>query len=331
MKTKIVYVLTSNEKDLLLEQLLLSLYSLRHYNPSSEVYLVVDQDTFSTIKGPRNAVREYLTDVIAIKTPEEYNNMLRSRWLKTSLREHIKGDYLFIDSDTIITDSLEECDNWNFDIASVIDRHIPVDKAHQYYDLIIDNAKKTGWQFEKNDAFYFNSGVMFVKDNQTTHSFFKKWHEYWIQGIEKKVYQDQPTLGRTNKEFGYLMHELNGMWNCQVLANGIKFLNNSKIVHYFNAERQSQRKSIFYLPSNKELYQEIKNSGFVLDDKIKEMIENGRCAFSLNYAVFADEQLLAIRDSFSNFVIRGYFLKNKFYKFLRGLYSIYCNAKNVYK
>lgn len=327
MKTKIVYVLTSSENDVLLEQLSLSLYSLKYYNPNSEVYLVVDQDTYSSIKNDRNNIREFLTDIIPVKTPDEYNNMLRSRWLKTSLREYIKGDYLFVDSDTIIADDLEECDNWTCDIAAVIDRHIPVNKAHQYYDYICNRAKDTGWIFETSDSNYFNSGVMFVKDNESTHAFYKKWHEYWLEGIKHQVYQDQPTLGKVNKEQGYIIKELNGVWNCQIMANGIKFLSTSKIIHYFNAERQTEKKSVFYLPSDKELYLKIKNNNFVLDDSIKKMIENGRTAFAFNYAVFADEQLLAIRDSFSQFVVNGFYARNLFYKFLRGLYMLYIKFK----
>lgn len=327
MKTKIVYVLTSSENDVLLEQLSLSLYSLKYYNPNSEVYLVVDQDTYSSIKNDRNNIREFLTDIIPVKTPDEYNNMLRSRWLKTSLREYIKGDYLFVDSDTIIADDLEECDNWTCDIAAVIDRHIPVNKAHQYYDYICNRAKDTGWIFETSDSNYFNSGVMFVKDNESTHAFYKKWHEYWLEGIKHQVYQDQPTLGKVNKEQGYIIKELNGVWNCQIMANGIKFLSTSKIIHYFNAERQSEKKSVFYLPSDKELYLKIKNNNFVLDDSIKKMIENGRTAFAFNYAVFADEQLLAIRDSFSQFVVNGFYARNLFYKFLRFFYMLYIKFK----
>lgn len=329
MKTKIVYVLTSSENDILLEQLSLSLYSLKYYNPNSEVYLVVDQDTYSSIKNDRNNIREFLTEIIPVKTPDEYNNMLRSRWLKTSLREYIKGDYLFVDSDTIIADDLEECDNWTCDIAAVIDRHIPVNKAHQYYDYICNRAKDTGWIFETSDSNYFNSGVMFVKDNESTHAFYKKWHEYWLEGIKRQVFQDQPTLGKVNKEQGYIIKELNGVWNCQIMANGIKFLSTSKIIHYFNAERQSEKKSVFYLPSDKELYLKIKNNNFILDDSIKKMIENGRTAFAFNYAVFADEQLLAIRDSFSQFVVNGFYARNLFYKFLRGLYMLYIKFKRL--
>lgn len=327
MKTKIVYVITSSDKDILLEQLMLSLHSLKYYNPTASVYLVVDQDTKASIKGCRCAIKEYVTDIIAIDTPKEYNNMLRSRWLKTSLREHITGDFLFIDSDTIITDSLEECDNWIWDIAAVIDRHIPVNQEHQYYEYICNRAKDTGWIFTKADASYFNSGVMYVKDNETTRSFYRTWHEYWQEGLKRSVFQDQPTLGKANKKFGYIIKELNGIWNCQIMANGINFLSDAKIVHYFNAERQIEHKSVFYLPSNRQIYVKIKEDKFRLEESIKKMIENGRSAFANNYAIFADEQLKAIRDPFCQFVMKGFFTRNKFYVLLKMMFAIYSRMK----
>lgn len=327
MKTKIVYVLTSNEKDLLLEQLLLSLYSLKYHNPTADVYLVVDQDTFSSIKGCRTLIEEYLADIIKVDAPTEYNNMLRSRWLKTSLRENIEGDFLFVDSDTIVTDSLEECDQWTCDLAAVVDRHIPMDEHHQYYKYICNRAADCGWVFEQADAAYFNSGVMFVKDSKISHDFYKKWHKYWVLGTKNSVFQDQPTLGKTNKEFGYIIHELDGIWNCQIMANGIKFLSKSKIIHYFNAERQSEKKSIFYIPSDKAIYLKIKHDGFKIDEKIKNYIIEGRSAFASNYAVFADEQLVAIKDSFSQYVLKGFYGRNHYYKFLRFLFNVYSFLK----
>lgn len=329
MKTKIVYVLTSNDNDVLLEQLMLSLHSLKYHNPSAEVFLVVDQDTYLSINGNRSKIKAYLTDIIAIDTPKEFNNMLRSRWLKTSLREYIDGDYLFVDSDTIVTDSLAECDNWNIEIGAVMDRHIPVDKSHQYHDYICESAKNTDWTFEPTDSCYFNSGVMFVKDNVFTHSFYKKWHENWMKGIRNKVYQDQPTLGKTNKYFGYVIKKIDDEWNCQIMANGIKYLSTSKIIHYFNAERQSEKKSVFYLPSDRELYHKIKLNSFILDSATRSLIENGRSAFADNYAVFADEQLAAIRDSFSQFVLNGFYAKNFYYKFLKALYVFFVKMKSL--
>lgn len=41
MKTKIIYVLVSNENDCYLEQALVSIYSLRLYNPDANLLLLV--------------------------------------------------------------------------------------------------------------------------------------------------------------------------------------------------------------------------------------------------------------------------------------------------
>jgi hypothetical protein len=42
MKTKIVYVVTSDETDVYLKQALLSVFSLRKHNPNAYAELVVD-------------------------------------------------------------------------------------------------------------------------------------------------------------------------------------------------------------------------------------------------------------------------------------------------
>ena len=53
MKTKIVYVVTTDDTDVYLERTLLSVFSLRRHNPNVYVELVVDQDTNATIAGQK--------------------------------------------------------------------------------------------------------------------------------------------------------------------------------------------------------------------------------------------------------------------------------------
>ena len=96
MRTKIVYVVTSDETDVYLEQALLSVFSLRKHNPNAYVELVVDQNTNTTITGKRGEILKYIDNKVVVNVPEEYNKLSRSRWLKTSLRQHIKGDFLYI-------------------------------------------------------------------------------------------------------------------------------------------------------------------------------------------------------------------------------------------
>ena len=97
MQTKIVYTLVSDESDTYLEQALLSVYSLRLHNPQAIVELIVDQFTSKTIVDKRSEIRKFITDLITVDVPEDYTKVQKSRYLKTNLRQFVKGDYLFID------------------------------------------------------------------------------------------------------------------------------------------------------------------------------------------------------------------------------------------
>ena len=117
MKTKIVYVVISDEDDYYLEQALVSVYSVRLYNPNSQILLLIDSETNATIVGKREAILQYVSQKIVIDVPKQYSKMQKSRFLKTTLRQYIEGDFLFIDSDTIITGDLSDIDDISFDIA----------------------------------------------------------------------------------------------------------------------------------------------------------------------------------------------------------------------
>ena len=99
MKTKIVYCIVSNDQDIYLEQAWVSIYTLKNYSPEAEVFLIVDKETESTLVGKRAGIKELVTEVIAVETPDSYNAMQRSRYLKTNFRQFIAGDLLFIDGD----------------------------------------------------------------------------------------------------------------------------------------------------------------------------------------------------------------------------------------
>lgn len=133
MKTKIVYVVTSDETDVYLEQTLLSVFSLRKHNPNAFVELVVDQDTNATIAGKRGEILKYIDNKVVVNVPKEYNKKEASRYLKTNVREYVSGDYLFIDSDSIITDKLDEIDLFDGDIGAVINNHVPISQYYNKY------------------------------------------------------------------------------------------------------------------------------------------------------------------------------------------------------
>lgn len=90
MKTKIIYVLVSNENDCYLEQALVSIYSLRLYNPDANLLLLVDEETSRTLEnGIRKLILNYVSKLVIVDVPFHYSKQQKSRYIKTSLRSQV--------------------------------------------------------------------------------------------------------------------------------------------------------------------------------------------------------------------------------------------------
>lgn len=278
MKTKIVYVVTSDEADVYLEQALLSVFSLRKHNPNAYVELVVDQDTDATITGKREEILKYIDHKVVVNIPEEYNKLSRSRWLKTSLRQYIKGDFLYIDADTIITDDLSEIDSFPFSLGAVINAHVPISlrRDTSYMKKIKNNALEEGWKCTDETPF-FNGGVLFVKDTAESYDFFSCWHKTWADFHTRfGRHEDQAPLAATNEKFKYIIKELSGTWNCQLARNGIIYFADAKIMHYILYGR-CNHPWIFY---NHDILNEIKEFGCI-PDKISKIVDEAKSSFDV--------------------------------------------------
>lgn len=238
MQTKIVYTLVSDNSDTYLEQALLAVYSLRLHNPLTIVELVVDQFTAKTIVEQREEIKKYITNLIEVKVPSDLNKVQRSRYLKTNLRKFVKGDYLFIDCDTVICGKLDEIDKFDGDLGMVADVNgdLPLNDS-----TVIERCHKAGFTNLK-DKPYFNSGVIFSRDTETSHRLYEEWYELWQQSNEKGIPYDQPALCQANLNLEFPIHEMDGIWNCQFkYTNGYKFLNKAKILHYYSNNGAGKR------------------------------------------------------------------------------------------
>lgn len=193
--------------------------------------MVVDDLTYDSFKGFRAKILDYIDDVHVIDFPSDYNNLQRSRLLKVSLREIIKGQFLFIDTDTVIVDSLKSIDDCKLELAAVPDTHIDEKHTHVFFPLIINHLKRAGCTTDKA---YYNSGVVFAKDTDNVHLFYHRWKEnYYILLRKEGLSIDQPSLALTNIQMNYLMKTLPDAYNCQIQRG---YVQNTKILHYFNGK-----------------------------------------------------------------------------------------------
>ena len=239
MKTKIVYVLVSQESDYYYEMFLLSHYSLRLYHPigDAEVVLVMDKDTNQRLCEKKASVLNDVTPIV-VDVPDEYTIMQRSRYLKTSLRNLVNGDFLYLDVDTIICGRIASIDKVEADIAMVSDCNTELSNRN---DMSIYYCEKAGFT-ELDGEPYFNAGVILAKDNNRVCSLFNEWHYLWKISLKNNVPQDQPALCQANRNLNYPVRELSYIWNCMIVQNPL--LKKIKIRHYF-VERKSICKNLF--------------------------------------------------------------------------------------
>ncbi len=231
MKTKLVYVLTCSPEGNYIEQAVLATFSARYHNPSAHIVLIVDNKTDDLISSGRDEVLKYISEKIVVPFKEDKTMMYRSRWIKTSVRNLIDGDFLFIDCDTITTRSLEEIDSFGCIVGAVPDSHLVV---NEFSKALLSASKvkvePLGIDLEKEE-YYFSSGVLYVKDHPKAYTLYEKWYSIWLEGTRRGVNIDQPSLAKANIESYYLIERIPDRFNC-IIYTQPDFAKDASILHF---------------------------------------------------------------------------------------------------
>ena len=272
LKFKIVYVLVSHLKDTYAEQCYLSIYSLRKVHPVSSVTIVMDNDTHQELSGVRKELLEMADDVVVVDFEDDVTPMVRSRVLKTTLRQRIEGDFMFLDCDTVCVKPLYELNSilssCGGGIYAVQDCHVPVhgmSPGNIAYHTA--NANKIGYDIEKEDEHFFNSGMQLVTDSKESHQFYEKWNDNYLRWLQQAcVRTDQATMSLTNGQMGHVIKRLPVKFNFQISATIYK-LKSACIIHYF-ATGCPENGGIFPL-QNQSLLRELRDD----PEKVKRITD----------------------------------------------------------
>jgi len=291
---KYVYVLVSGEKDLYYEQALMSVYSLRLYMPNADVIILCDDRTAAGFIGKRTKLSEFAS-IISIPFDSGISNVERSRLIKTSIPVYVKGDFLYIDCDTVICDDLSCIEQFPYEIAGVLDGHVMLkDHIHQKYFLARD--KKLGFSGTKVSGYNINGGLILAHDTQLMHDFFTQWNRVWkYSAYEKHDMHDQSALNQANYLTGLKMQLLPGEWNCQPAHGGLAFLQNVKIIHYYSSEIGSANYAPYYKLADKAVQQRIKDAGDI-PVEIQTMLRQPKFQFNKVH-IISDMRIISIMQS----------------------------------
>lgn len=279
MGLKIVYDVISSEEDNYFEQAWVSMFSLRHFNPDAYVVLLTDDTTAQTIeKTYRKKAKQLIDDIVVVPFDKQYSNKEKSRWIKTSMRRLVKGDFLFIDADTIVAGALDESyfDSLQNFIGAVPDYNCSSRLVchSEIFKIMYVNRLKSIYGIDyKKETDVYNSGVLFVKDVPEAYALFDAWHKNWLIAKGKGVCLDQLPLVKTCQDMGNPIQSMSGIYNCQVKFS-IQYLHKAIILHTFSHQQDSSLSPIL----GTYIYDEIKRSQD-LSEKIKDIILNAKNTF----------------------------------------------------
>lgn len=324
MKTKIVYVLVSSDNDIYLEQAWVSIFSLRHFNKDVKIEVICDDKTAVRIKlhSPKE-FRDILGEVISVPFDAEVSNKERSRWLKTSMRSLVKGDFLFLDTDTIVTGNLDDVDSFDFDIGMVYDWHCRlIDRPNK--DGVKKRVARLFADELKEGTDYYNSGVIFSKDTEKSHVFFKRWHDRWNESkVKPKGIRDQQSLMVTVNELGGVI-PMSGDYNCQPIVS-MRYLATAKIVHFFNTRWDSHIRCPFYAD---DFFLKIKEEGSISEAN-RILILACRSTFVSPSMTICGEDINIWRSSSFNLLRKLYKKHKNVYRIINLFSRIVGGAKDV--
>lgn len=296
---KIVYVLVSSEKDYYFEEFLISYYSLKMYNPKTDVWLITDDVTSQRIEKFLNILN---VDVhkVSIDFASSISPRLRSRYIKTSIREIVGGDFLYLDCDTLISGSLEEVFELKTPVNMVLDEHRKLQKEERSKD-IEKKVKIFEPSFHSLYDRYFNSGVIFCRDCKEAHDFFDEWNKEYKKSNQYGNLQDQPPLHFVNIKRKCVITEIDGKFNCQ-MDRGVKYLHDARVIHYLGLQYETNKAigSLSYLMheiANKSLFEEYRKKHYVITEDLDRIMHNPKGSIKDSVTVPTDSPIYRILNS----------------------------------
>lgn len=300
MKTKILYVLVTTGEDIYAEQALLSVHSLRRREPEAFVTLLTDRLSRDVLAAGEGRLACF-DEVVVHDLDPALSPMTRSRLLKTGMRNYVDGDFLYIDTDTLICRPLRSIDEVDADLAACYDLHNPLE-AHTHRDAIVSLCARIGFDVSA-ERDYFNGGVMLVRDTPATHAFFAAWQAFYREGARAGVHSDQPSLAQANAATGHPLRLLPDVWNCQAMS-GVRYLGGAIIFHYLCTNAAPKENGLLYRLHDREELLRLRTEGYA---PFEDLVEDPLQGFAPSTLILSGEDL--------------YFLRTRRYRWLRGRFQ----------
>jgi hypothetical protein len=206
---------------------------VRRWHPHARISVLCDEVTCARWVRKPNKLLDTVDRVIEVKTGGLPSTGQRSRFVKTSMRHHVEGDFIFLDVDTIPLGPINELLTQREPFGAALEHNKVVTEQFFPHNMA-PLYERLHWRHPAVP--YFNSGVLVVRDCREAHRLFADWHDKWQVSLKAGTYQDQPALNSTLFDGKYEVRVLPQSFNAMVSSFYNPWLfRDARIAHFFSA------------------------------------------------------------------------------------------------
>lgn len=223
-----VYALAADGPGAYLRMTAVSSLSVRAWDAKAHITLLTDDRSL----GALTPFRSRFDEVVVADAPDS-DARVRSRYLKTAMRNLVSGDFLFLDGDTIVCGDLAPLAKTAADLAAVADQHRTTPALADVEERIYGAC-----DWPRPSRVSLNSGVLYWRDTSAARETGTLWREKWE--VCRKItgrHNDQQALNSALEEGSATCAELPAEYNAQVgLRPETAF--GARVWHVFASDRR---------------------------------------------------------------------------------------------
>lgn len=230
-KLKLVYVLTTDGKGSYADMALVSMLSAGLTNPDISTLLLIDEQSLDVLERSHHKILQINASIVAIATPPG-SAVFRSRWIKTQAGHLVRGNVVYLDSDTLVRKPIDDLSQMKGVFGAVADAP-GLSPSEDPRRLAI--SRSMGWS---PDHTYYNGGFFYYQSTPEVDRFFERWHSLWLDMKSETNLKDQPSFNAAITLADFDAVDLSESYNHQITLSWTN-CQQSNIWHFWESSRMS--------------------------------------------------------------------------------------------
>ena len=225
----VCYALSMQSDTVYADLVSISALCVRSIYPACRITVLTDDESINNFGPTLRSLADIGFEVMSVGKFHG-DARLRSRFVKTQVRNVIEGDFLYLDADTVAVSKFAELLECEAPLSAAVDRN-RANPLGGFPAWVVPNFDRLGWRHPTE--VYLNAGVVFWKDNSKARALGKLWHENWLRYVATfNNPSDQPAFNHSISALGIEPKIMDDAFNARIGVSP-EFASGGRIYHFY--------------------------------------------------------------------------------------------------